>query len=668
MVVGLRRALAALAFACGTLVAPGTFAQQPDDADDRTLSPYFFVQGDGTSEQLPLESTDVGIDVAGVIADVRVTQHYRNTGTRPIEAVYVFPGSTRAAVYALTMTIGDRRVEAQIREKQQARVEYQAAKTAGRSAALLEQHRPNVFKMNVANILPGDEIAVELRYTELVVPTDGVYELAFPTVVGPRYVSRAESAQPEQDADRWQDNPTLHAGVEPPAEFRLRGTVNSGIPIKQLGSPSHEIRVTYAGPRRANVELLDAKGANRDFVLRYQLAGDAIESGLMLYESGGENYFLAMIEPPRRVVPAQIPARDYVFVLDVSGSMHGFPLDVAKRLMRNLLGGLRPGDTFNVVLFAGTSAMLSPTPLPATRANINRATALTDMQTGGGGTELLSALRNAFDLPGGDTRSRSVVVVTDGYVDVEKRTFDLIREKLGESNVYAFGIGTSVNRYIIEGMARIGGGVPFIVTRDADADACAEDLRRYIEAPVLTHTRLTAQGFEIYDVEPPGIPDTLASRPVIVFGKWRGARTGRLSLDGLTGGGELHHEFDVAKVAPSKANAALRYLWARNRIARLDDYRHAGADTAAEVTRLGLEHHLLTEYTSFLAVDRVVRNARPEDSPTVRQPLPMPDKVSDLAIGEALPTSPEPELFALLGVAGAIAAWARRRRKRDDAA
>jgi Ca-activated chloride channel homolog len=181
---------------------------------------------------------------------------------------------------------------------------------------------------------------------------------------------------------------------------------------------------------------------------------------------------------------------------------------------------------------------------------------------------------------------------------------------------------------------------------------------------VLTHTKLSAKDFDIYDVEPPGIPDTLASRPVIVYGKWRGPRTGTLSLDGLSGDGVFHRQFELAKVQPMKSNAALRYLWARNRIARLDDYRHAGADTVAEVTKLGLEYHLLTEYTSFLAVDKVVRNTRPQDSETVRQPLPMPDKVSDLAVGQPIPTSPEPELFALLGVAGAVAAWARRRRKR----
>ena len=203
--------LAAWMLALIPLAAP---ASEEAEAD-RTLSPYFFVHGDGTTDQLPLKSTDVSVSIAGVIADVKVTQHYRNDGKNAIEAEYVFPGSTRAAVYALSMAIGERKVVAEIREKEQARVEYQAAKSAGKSAALLEQERPNVFRMNVANILPGDEIVVELRYTELVVPTDSVYEFVFPTVVGPRYVSQAEQAAPSATQEHWQANPYLHAGVEP---------------------------------------------------------------------------------------------------------------------------------------------------------------------------------------------------------------------------------------------------------------------------------------------------------------------------------------------------------------------------------------------------------------------------------------------------------------------
>ena len=638
---------------------------------DRTLSPYFFVHGDGVTDQLPLKSTNVDVAIAGVIADVQVTQRYRNDGKNAIEAEYVFPGSTRAAVYALSMTIGERKVVAEIREKGQARIEYQAAKSAGKSAALLEQERPNVFKMNVANILPGDEIVVELRYTELVVPTDSIYEFVFPTVVGPRYVSQAEHAAPSQTQEHWQANPYLHAGVEPTSDFHLHATINSGIPIKDASSFSHRVRVAYHGPKRAEIELLrePANSGNRDFILRYQLAGAGIESGLMLYEDAGEKFFLAMIEPPKRVTPAQIPARDFVFIVDVSGSMHGFPLEISKKLMRDLLSRLRSTDTFNVLLFAGDSAVLSKTPLPATPENIDQGIELINRQQGGGGTELLPALQRAVALPGGEDRARSIVVVTDGYVSIETEAFDLIRTSLGHANVFAFGIGSSVNRFIIEGMARVGQGEPFIVTNPQEAEQRAEEMRQYIESPVLTKARLTLQGFQVYDVEPPGIPDVLANRPVIVFGKWRGARKGELSIQGLSGSGKFEQTFDVAKIRPEAGNGALRYLWARSRIARLDDYQRVGQDPGRveEITRLGLAYHLLTNYTSFLAVDHVVRNTDPEGAQLVKQPLPIPQGVSDFAVGGSVPTSPEPELFALLGVAGAAAAWARKRRDRQRA-
>jgi Ca-activated chloride channel family protein len=662
-----RGSVAVLVLAALPMVADAQRAAPTDgETTDRTLSPYFFVHGDGSVEQLPLKSTDVKVTIAGVIADVQVTQRYHNDGKTPIEAEYVFPGSTRAAVYGLTMTVGERRVEAQIREKEKARAEYAAAKSAGKNAALLEQQRPNVFKMNVANIMPGDDVAVELHYTELIVPTDGVYEFVYPTVVGPRYVSGAETARAQEN---WQANPYLPDGTPPVSDFALRARINSGIPIKEATSPSHRTRIEYSSTSSASIELLPGadNGGNRDFILRYQLAGAGIESGLMLYENGPEKYFLAMIEPPKRTAPAQIPARDYVFIVDVSGSMNGFPLEVSKHLLRNLLTNLRATDTFNVLLFAGTSALLSPAPLPANQENRDKALAFIDQQQGSGGTELLSALQRALALPGANDRARSIVIATDGYVSVESEAFDLIRANLGNANVFAFGIGTAVNRFIIEGMAHMGQGEPFVVTNAAEADARAEAFRRYIESPVLTKTRLVLEGFQVYDVEPPGIPDVLAERPVIVFGKWRGPRKGDLILEGLAGDGKFQKRFDVAKAQVSADNVALRYLWARNRIARLDDYQHLNddPDRVKQITQLGLDHHLLTNYTSFIAVDQRVRNTRPEDSQQVKQPLPLPEGVNNSAVGSfgSVPTSPEPELVGLLGVVGALAAWARRRKK-----
>jgi Ca-activated chloride channel family protein len=656
------------AWVCVLALVPHSLLAAAEDAADRTLSPYFFVHSDDPKvDKLPLKDTEVEIAVAGVIADVKVTQRYHNDGTRPIEAEYVFPGSTRAAVYGLTMTVGERRVVAQIREKQQARAQYAAAKAAGKSAALLEQHRPNVFKMNVANILPGDDIAVELRYTELIVPTDSIYEFVFPTVVGPRYTTDSEAGT--APLDRWQRNPYLRQGEAPLGGFHLTATVNSGIPLKEVGSPSHNVQARFDGAQKAFVELPREGGnqANRDFILRYRLAGAAIESGILLFEGARENYFLAMIEPPQRVTPAQIPARDYVFIVDVSGSMHGFPLDITKQLMRDLLTRLRPTDTFNVLLFSGSSEVLADAPLPATEDNVQRGVAFIDSQQGGGSTELLPALRRALALPGAEDRARSIVVATDGYVTVETEAFDVIRESLGNANLFAFGIGSGVNRFLIEGMARTGQGEPFVVTNAGEAEERAEALRRYIEAPVLTKARLSATGFALYDMEPPGIPDVLAQRPVIVFGKWRGPRSGKLTLRGIAGEGPFERSFDLSKVRPDANNAALQFLWARGRIARLDDYQRLfnDADRVQEITQLGLEYHLLTQYTSFIAVDEVVRNTRPEDTQTVRQPLPLPEGVSNLAVGGEVPTAPEPELLVLIGVSAAAAAWARRRKAKS---
>jgi Ca-activated chloride channel family protein len=645
------------------LLAPQTIAAR--DAD-RTLSPYFFVHSDDPNQdKLPLKATDVDIQIVGVIADVTVTQRYRNDGRRPIEAEYIFPGSTRAAVHGLTMTIGERRVVAQIREKRQAQTEYQAARSAGKSAALLEQHRPNVFKMNVANILPGDEIAVELRYTELIVPTDGLYELVFPTVVGPRYTTKSEAETPP--SDRWQQNPYLHAGQAQTSELRLTAAIASGIALKEVASPSHRVQGRFVDANHATIELDERQSGNRDFIVQYRLAGEAVESGVLLYEEGAEKYFVAMIEPPKRVTPAHVPRRDYVFILDVSGSMNGFPLDVAKTLIRNLVTSLRPDDTFNVLLFAGASSAFSNTPVPASRDNVARAMAFVDAQEGGGGTELLPALRRALALPAAEDASRSIVVVTDGYVDVETETFELIRGNLGNANLFAFGIGSSVNRFLIEGMARAGQGEPFIVLNAEEAPRRADELRRYIESPVLTKARLSAEGIELYDIEPVSIPDVLAARPVVVFGKWRGARQGQLTLRGIGGEGPFEKHFDLRTLVPDPRNRALRHLWARHRIARLTDDVRAANDPGRiqEITRLGLEYSLLTQYTSFIAVDQHVRNRDPGELERVKQPLPLPQGVSDLAVGGEVPTTPEPELLVLLGMAGAMAAWARCRRDRQ---
>jgi Ca-activated chloride channel family protein len=625
---------------------------QPSETEDRTLSPYFFINSDNPdTDKLPLKSTSAAVNISGVIADVLVTQVYKNDGRKPLEAIYIFPASTRAAVYGMKMTIGKRVIEAKIKKRDEARREYEQARDAGKNASLLEQQRPNVFQMNVANIMPGDEIKVELKYTELLIPTDRVYEFVYPTVVGPRYSNqKAGSAAP---SEHWVENPYLRQGELSATTFDINVAINAGMPIKDLTCLSHKVNAAYESASLAKVSLDKAvvKGGNRDYVLRYRLDGDKIQTGLLLTQGEKENFFVLMMQPPKRVVNANIPGREYIFIVDVSGSMHGFPLDISKKLMSNLIGNLRPTDRFNVLLFSGGSNLMAEESLPATSANIQKAIYLIEHQQGGGGTELLPALKRALSLKKEDGFARSVVIVTDGYVSVEEEAFDLIRKNLSNANMFSFGIGSSVNRHIIEGMAHVGMGEPFIITKPDAAQAQAERFRKLIEFPVLTQVKVSFNGFEAYDVEPVSIPDVLAERPVLVFGKWRGNPQGTIKLSGITGDGKYSETLKVENYKPSKDNAALKYIWARHRVTILSDYNklHNDDKRVKEVTELGLNYNLLTAYTSFVAIDNEVRNIDGKLT-TVKQPLPLPEGVSDYAIGGNANYAASPSMRKSMGM------------------
>ena len=621
------------------------FAQAEEDRSqvNKTLSPCFFVQGDPKVDQLPLKDTRVEISVSGVIADVKVVQIYRNEGSRPINATYVFPASTRAAVYAMRMRIGDQLIVARIKERDAARQEFETARKEGKSASLLEQDRPNVFSMNLANLMPQEQVEIELRYTELLVPTDGNYELVYPTVVGPRYSSDQKSSAPK--SDKWVGSPYLHQGDKPTSTLHISTRISAGVPIQELTCTSHQIAPQWVNSTVAQMTLdeADAFQGNRDFVLHYRLAGNQIASGLLLYQGQDENFFLYMAQPPQRVPADDIPAREFIFVVDVSGSMEGFPLNTSKQLLKDLIGQLRATDFFNVVLFAGDSAELSGESIQANPENIATAIRLLEQQRGNGGTELLPAIKQAMSLPREANVSRSVVLVTDGYTSGEQGVFDYIRENLNQCNVFAFGIGSAVNRYLIEGVAKAGMGEPFIVTQPSEAAATAAKFREYIQTPLLTDVQIRTSGFEIYDVQPGHLPDLMAQRPVILFGKWRGSVTGTFELWGRTGQGEYFSKFEVAGAQPDDSNRALRYLWARSRIGELSDYGFGSPsdDKIKEITALGLKYNLLTQYTSFIAVRQKIVNGQglAED---VDQPLPLPVGVSDLAVGS------EPELVWLL--------------------
>lgn len=638
-----------------------------------TGAPYFHIAGnnldDTSDERLPLKSSAAKVTIDGTIAHVRLNQRYGNNGSVPIEAVYVFPASTRAAVHGMTLTTGGRVIASRIRETAKARAEYETAKAEKKTAALLEEHRPNVFQMSVANLLPGDDVTVEVEWTETIPALDSSYEFVFPTVVGPRYTGGASANKSET----WTANPYLNQGTSNPATLSIEATLGTALPLAEVTCPSHPVAVDFKAKDKAIVKIDTRAGedaANRDFVLRWKLGGDQVDAGLLLHKGVTTNHFLLQIEPPKRVSPEQVPPRDYVMVLDVSGSMRGFPLDTAKALLRDLVQGLKPGDTFNVVCFASGSGLLSETPLPANPENLDLAKRFIDSQEGGGGTELAAALQRSISLPGGENRSRSVLLITDGFISADAEVRELIRNRIGTANLFAFGIGTSVNRELIESTARAGGGEPTIVSTGAEAKPAAKRFLQYISNPVLAKIRIEAEGVTLGSIEPSPCADVFASRPLVLNGTWTGEPKGTVIVRGIGGNGTpFEKKLDLAEAVAKSglSHPALPVLWARERVRHLTDQAKRDSETIREITGLGLGHSLLTPYTSFVAVDETPR-AMDQVAKTVKQPLPLPQGVSDAAVGGTgslkmvqSGSVPEPGAIGLISFLVVLLALQRRR-------
>lgn len=598
----------------------------------KTEAPYFKShKNDNELDDLPLKSTKVSVKIAGMIADVSVEQVYTNEAKKPIEAIYVFPLSDKSAVYSMEMQIGTRVINAVIKEKNAARTEYENAKSDGHRASLMEQERPNVFSMNVANINPSDTIKVIVRYTEYIIPDEGVYSFIYPTVVGPRYNAKGSKAS-------FAAQPYTKRGENATMTFALDLSLTSSIPISLTSCKTHKTTITKLNNNNASVCLNTEEilSANRDFIFNYSLQGAGIESGVQLFDHGNEKFFMATIQPPKRVITDEIPPREYIFIVDISGSMHGFPLEVSKKLLRNLISNLKSSDRFNVVLFAGSAEVMAPASLNATQENIVRAINLISSYQGGGGTELLGALQTSLNLPRASKNlSRSAIIITDGYVTVEKEAMDLIKNNLNNTNVFAFGIGSSVNHYLINGLAHNGGGLPFVVTEQSEADSIATKFRKYIQTPVLSNIQVNYEGIKPYDLIYEKLPDLMAERPVVIMGKYKGKQEGKITLTGNTGKGIFKKDIIIDKNMTSDDHSAIRYFWAREKIQVLSDYGDSKPDnkTISEITQLGLDYNLMTEYTSFVAVDKQQKINREGKTEVVQQVLPMPQGVSNYAIG-----------------------------------
>lgn len=687
-----------LAFMIFAVSAPAVqAAEHKVQQEGQGRAPYFLILNpDFPADCFPLKKTDITANVSGMIAEVYVTQTYTNEGDVPVNGQYLFPVSAEAAVHGMKMTIGNQVITACIKEKEEAKETYEEAKSEGKSASLLEQKRPNVFTMDVANIMPGDTILIELHYTELLTPQEDIYKLVLPAVVGPRYIGETGENNQEtgsdqetgndqetgsdgqtggqessDDGESWAAAPYLPEGVVPPGEYNITVNLSSGVPFGDIFCKTHNIRVERRGESEAVITL--AKGdetsespgeessfsengcgdkgrdyaGNRDFILNYKLAGEEVCSGLVLSDNGREKYFMLTVQPPEHYEPEDIPPREYIFVLDVSGSMTGYPLDTAKTLIRDLVSGLRETDRFNLVLFASDVVLMSEESLPADGWNIREAVELIEDQQGGGGTSMAPALREAIGIPAEEGTARSIVVITDGYVSNDNEIIDMVNQNMDKAGFFSFGIGSSVNDYLIKGIAGAGLGEAFVVTDKEDGEEAARNFRTYIESPLLTDITVDYGKFDVYDVETT-VPSVLyARRPIVIFGKWRGEPSGIVRVSGRSGSRDYVQEISPDGVNVDTEGEAVRYLWARTRLDRLAGYGSVRNDASVkeEITRLGLDYNMTTPYTSFVAVAEEVRNPEGEGT-DVNQPLPL--HVTNLAVGGGYTAYSEPEEAVML--------------------
>lgn len=599
--------------------------------------PHLEVAGEKT--RLPLEHTRVRANLRGFVAEVEVTQTYQNPSDRPIEAVYVFPLPENSAVYSMRMVIGERVIEADVRKRAEARQIYEQAKREGHTAALLEQERSNIFTQSVANIEPGKAIDVVTRYAQDLTYDAGQYEFVFPMVVGPRFIPGASVP----DASRITP-PMMGPGERTGHDISVEVTLDSGSMVGDIEAPTHAVVAQQPGDGTLRVALAERRSIpNRDFVLRYRVSGEKPRARLLLSEVGANGgYFSLVLHPPRLDVDALVGQRELLFVVDVSGSMHGLPLELCRRAMREALLKLRPVDTFNIMTFSGSTGRAFPAPRPANQDAVRDAFEFVDKMVAGGGTYMADAVNEALRPDVAPGRHRYVFFLTDGYVGGDDAIFrgtkslvSSLEERGQRARVFGVGVGSSVNRGLIEGISRLGKGVSTYIGTREDPARAVNQVYRYIDRAVLTEVRPDLADAGASEMYPAAIPDLFASHPVILHGRYRKVPEGRVVVRGKVGGNAIEIPVEVWRDAGAGAGVLGR-LWARAKVASLEEELWAKGAAEAEkgITDLGLSFHLVTRYTSLIAVDwsRKTGDGNPE---TIVQPVDRPEGVGP-EVGDTL--------------------------------
>lgn len=591
----------AAAVAACVAAAPTPSARAADLPPDIGTGTLLFQTGNGFDYAAPLW-TDVRISVTGIAARVSVAQRFHNAGTEWAEAVYAFPLPDGAAVDRLRMEIGERVIEGEIREKEEAKRVYDEARDAGRRASLVTQTTPNLFTTQVANIAPGDSIYITIEYLDVARYDAGEFSLRFPMTFTPRY----ETAEPPPDPALPPDAPAAFvpavAGTLHQAAIGVELT--PGMPLESVGARHHDVRVSQAG---ASYDVRTAGRTvpmNRDFVLAWRpVAGTAPAVHALTETVGGRTYVLLMVLPPAQTHAFRSRPREVIYVVDTSGSMGGEPIAQAKLALANALERLSPGDRFNVLRFDSTTSGLFRSPAALTDETRADALRFVERLTADGGTEIDGAIRAALAQPASPSHVRQVVFLTDGAVASETQAFKTIEGRLGDARLFTIGIGAAPNSHFMRKAAQFGRGAYTHIGDAADVAPVLDALFAKLERIALTDVLVDwPAAAELYPLR---IPDLYAGEPIVVAGSLEGERNGPVAIDvvGRVAGGP----WSASVEAMPASSAGIAALWARRKIEFLIDSRVQGVGEPlirSAVIDTALEHHLVSPYTSLVAVDR----------------------------------------------------------------
>lgn len=556
----------------------------------------------------PLEHTDVDVEVAGLVARVTVTQRFVNPFDETIEAVYLFPLSADAAVDRMTMKIGDRTIAGRIARREEARATYETARAEGRTASLLEQERPNVFTQSVANIPPGARVDVTISYVETLDYEDGRVEFVFPMVVGQRYLPAA-AGKAEESMARLTTT-SVKSDTRAGHDVSIDVQIDAGVPVSAVSSKLHTIETTPKSDHSAVVHLAARDEIpNRDFVLSWDVAGKKLEDAVLAHRDARGGFVTLILQPPDRVAEADLTPKEIVFVVDTSGSMSGLPMEKSKETVRYAIERLNPDDTFNVITFSGSTRILFPKPVPASAANREAAMKLLSGTQGGGGTEMMSAIRAALDPSDAQHHVRIVCFLTDGYVGNDLEILAEI-QKHSNARIFAIGIGNSVNRFLLDQMAAEGRGEVAYATLTDDGEQMAKTFFERVRNPLLTDVTIDWNGLPVTDVIPDRIPDVFSAKPVVVAARYGAPASGTIRIRGYAGGREVVRDVAVILPESTAGTDAIATLWARQKVAAVSREDYAGIMEGTprnavdeRIAVLGLEFGLMTPFTSFVAVD-----------------------------------------------------------------